>query len=183
VAAAVRYDECWYSEAQAAEVAALAASTWHLTGAAVEIGAWQGRSTTGIARAIEPDVLHVVDHWQGDESTRAASPGSEARDNYGIFMDNMAEATAGNFRVWKMDWHDFVKWWRAPVRFLHLDADHSAEAVADCLRALLPRAVPGAIFAGDDWPWPSVREGVLQVFPEPAVRQGVDALWWTVIEE
>jgi hypothetical protein len=181
VAAAVRFDEAWYSEAQAAEIAALAASTSSLPGECVEIGAWQGRSTTGITRAIAPATLHVVDHWQGDESTRAASPGSEARDNYGIFMENMAEATAGNFMVWRVDWHDFVKVWEYPVRFLHLDADHSVEAVSDCLRAMLPFAVPGAIFAGDDWPWPSVRAGVLEVFPESSVRQGVDALWWTEI--
>jgi hypothetical protein len=105
-----------------------------------------------------------------------------ARDNFGIFLANMAEGTHGNFRVHKEDWRDWARSWRQPIRFLHLDGDHTVKEVQDCLEAVLPFAVPGAILAGDDWDWPTVREGVHNVFPPGRINTGAGKLWWAVIE-
>lgn len=175
----MRFDEIWEGPEQLEQLAGLAASTFSVFGAAIEIGAWQGLTAVSIAKAIEPDVLHVVDHWLGGSSILNTDLGRELvkRDNYGIFLANMAEGTAGNFKVWKMDWHEFVQQWKRPIRFLHLDAGHETDEVRDNLLALVPHAVPGAIFAGDDWDWPTVREGVLQAFPG-GVQTGAGKLWW-----
>jgi hypothetical protein len=186
--AAVRFDEHWMGQDQVIQTAALAQSTGYLTGEAIEIGAWQGLSTVSIATAVDPAILHVVDHWQGDsQSPEAIEQGLAIpaacleRDNYQIFLDNMAEATNGNFQVWKMDYHDFLARWAQPVRFLHLDDGHLADDVEAQLAGLLPHAVPGAIFAGDDWDWPTVKEGILRVFPEDKINTGAGKLWWAVI--
>lgn len=171
----MRFDERWISDPQLEFTAALAKSTGHLAGEVVEIGTWQGLSAIPIANAVHPAALHVVDHWLGDEAIR---PELTARDNYGIFRDNIKEGTAGNVIVWKMDWKEFVKIWDRPIRFLHLDAAHTTDEVSANIAALLPHAVDGAVFCGDDWAWETVRAGVHQHFPE--VNSGED-MWWTVI--
>lgn len=185
----MRFDEQWMGRDQVIQLSALAQSTGYLPGEAIEIGAWQGLSTVSITRAIAPLVLHVVDHWKGDsESPEAIRQGLAIpaecleRDNYAIFQANMAEGTDGNFQVWRMDYREFLAQWDAPVRFLHLDDGHLADDVEAQLAGLLKYAVHGAIFAGDDWDWPTVREGILRVFSEKAIVQGAGKLWWTVLK-
>jgi Methyltransferase domain len=182
----VRFDEEWMSQGQLDVLAALAQSTGYLDGEAVEIGTWQGRSAIPIANAIRPRFLHVVDHWEGDGPESAAvgigiDPELVKRDNYGIFIDNIAEATQGNVSVWRMGWREFAAQWEHPIRFLHLDAAHTTQEVADNITALLPYAVPGAIFAGDDWNWPTVEAGVRQALPGRAISEQFGKLWWVVL--
>jgi hypothetical protein len=183
---ALRFDEAWMGQGQLDVLAALAQSTGYLDGAAVEIGAWQGRSAIPIANAIRPRVLHVVDHWEGDDPEAVAQglgidPELVKRDNYGIFCANVAEGTAGNVKVHKMGWREFADQWDAPIRFLHLDATHTTAEVAENITALLPHAAPGAVFAGDDWNWPTVAAGVRQAFSGRAISTQFDKLWWVVL--
>lgn len=182
----MRFDEEWMGQDQMNVLAALAQSTGYLDGAAIEIGAWQGRSAIPVANAIRPRVLQVVDHWQGDDPDAVAAgtginPELVKRDNYGIFTANMTEGTQGNYRVWKMDWREFAEQWEQPIRFLHLDASHTAKAVSDNLAALLPYAVPGAIYAGDDWDWPTVQAGVREHFSDDEINVQFDKLWWVML--
>jgi hypothetical protein len=184
---ALLFNEEWMGGDQLNVLAALAQSTSYLDGEAIEIGTWQGRSAIPIANAIHPRVLHVVDHWRGDDPEAVAAgtairPELVERDNYGIFTANVAEATEGNVQVWKMDWREFAAQWDKPISFLHLDASHTTQAVSDNLAALLPRAVPGAIFAGDDWDWPTVAAGVRRHFTDEALSTQFNKLWWTVIK-
>jgi hypothetical protein len=182
----LRFDEQWMSQGQLDVLAALAQSTSYLDGAVIEIGTWQGRSAIPVANAIHPRLLHVVDHWLGDGPESAAAgigidPELVKRDNYGIFRANIAEATEGNVCVWKMGWREFATQWEDPVRFLHLDAAHTTQEVADNITALLPYAVPGAIFAGDDWNWPTVEAGVRQALPDRTINEQFGKLWWVVL--
>ena len=183
---ALHFDEVWMGMDQLNVLAALAQSTGRLEGEAIEIGTWQGRSAIPIANAINPRTLHVVDHWKGDDPEAvAAGKAIKAelveRDNYGIFQANMDAGTYGNYAVWKMDWREFAVKWARPISFLHLDASHTTKAVSDNIEALLPHAVPGAIFAGDDWDWPEVAAGVRQHFSDDALSVQFNKLWWTVI--
>lgn len=183
---ALRYDEEWMGLDQVNVLAALAQSTGYLDGTAIEIGTWQGRSAIPIANAIRPRVLHVVDHWLGDgpeavAAGQAIRPELVARDNYGIFRANVAEGTQGNVRVWKMDWREFAAQWGEPIRFLHLDATHTTQEVADNITALLPYAAHGTIFAGDDWDWPAVEAGVRRALPGRVINEQFNKLWWVVL--
>lgn len=182
----MRFDEVWIGPQQLALLGALAQSTNHLNGGVIEIGSWQGLSTIPIANAVRPAVLHVVDHWQGDNPEAVADgtgirPELVARDNYGIFRANMDEATEGNYQVHKMDWREFAAGWDLPIRFLHLDATHTEPEVYDNIAALRPYAVPGAIFAGDDWDWPGVCAGVRRHFATDDICVQFNKLWWVVL--
>jgi hypothetical protein len=183
---ALCFNEEWMSQGQLDVLAALAQSTGYLDGAAVEIGTWQGRSAIPIANAIRPRTLHVVDHWEGDGPESAAAgigidPELVKRDNYGIFLANVAEATQGNVQVWKADWREFAAKWDRPIGFLHLDAAHTTAEVSDCIAALLPHAVPGAVFAGDDWNFPTVAAGVREQFPDSQLSVQFGKLWWVTL--
>ena len=182
----LHFDEEWMGTDQINVLAALAQSTGVLEGEAVEIGTWQGRSAIPVANAIRPRVLHVVDHWQGDGPEAVAAgtairPELVARDNYGIFCANVAEATEGNVQVWKMDWREFAAQWTMPVSFLHLDATHTTQEVSDNIAAMLPYMVPGSVFAGDDWDWPAVAAGVRLHFTEEQICTQFNKLWWVTL--
>jgi Methyltransferase domain len=82
-----------------------------------------------------------------------------------------------------MDWRDFAAGWDQPIRFLHLDATHTEQEVYDNIIALLPHAVPGTIFAGDDWNWPTVAAGVRKCFADDVISAQFDKLWWVVLTE
>jgi hypothetical protein len=76
-----------------------------------------------------------------------------------------------------MGWREFAEQWKNPVKFLHIDATHTADEVEDNIRAFLPFAVEGAIFCGDDYQHPPVAEGVARCFS----AIGECALWWIKI--
>lgn len=175
----MRFDERWTSDEQLTAITDLVAKTSELPGEVIEIGTWQGLSAIPIANAIHPDTLHVVDHWLGDEGISGIDPEVVKRDNYGIFLNNIKEGTAGNVWVHKMGWREFAKDWELPIRFLYIDAAHTRKEVSDNIAVLLPFAVPGAIIAGDDWQHPPVREGVGEHFHKVWVQ--LHKLWWVQI--
>ena len=182
----MRFDEEWMGMDQIGVLCALAQSTGGVEGEVIEIGTWQGRSAIPIANTVRPAVLHVVDHWLGDGPEAVAAgtsinPELVKRDNYGIFLANVAEGTEGNVQVWKMDWREFAAQWDKPVRFLHLDGDHTTREVSDNIAAMLPHMAPGSVFAGDDWNWPTVAAGVREQFPEEKINVQFDKLWWVCL--
>jgi predicted O-methyltransferase YrrM len=145
------------------------------SGSAIEIGVHQGLSAIPIARSIYPATLHAVDHWEGSTDFR---PEMLERDNYGIFLSNIAEGTKGNIQVHKQDWPDFAAEWTGHVGFLHLDAEHTRAEVYDQIKAFLPHMMPGSVMAGDDYNWPGVHEGVRSHFDYEQVHVMHNKLWW-----
>lgn len=146
------FNEDWYSAEQAAYVAYLAQSA-PPDGAIVEIGCWEGRSTACIAQSVAPRVVHAVDHWKGNPDEHPDHPATEAaeeRDVKATFVRNMELLTPKNTGWHHMGWRAWAALWDEPIAFLHLDASHDYDSVADCLRAVLPFLVPGAILCGDD---------------------------------
>lgn len=178
---ALRFDERWIGPAQLALTAQLARFTSGMPGAVIEVGTWQGLSAIPIARAVAPAPLHVVDHWQGDQDAGVYGIQQELvlRDNYGVFLANLADARVTNVVVHKMGWQEFAQDWAEPVRFLHIDASHTADEVDGNIAALLPYAAPGAVFCGDDYGFPQVSEGVHRHFPD--CHSSESKLWWKII--
>ncbi len=173
------FHEDWYSGGQALYMAQLAREAPE--GAIVEIGCWEGRSTIVLAQMVAPRVVHCVDHWQGnaDEGDdHPATIAAQERDVYGTFINNINRCTAGNIERHPVSWQSWIAslsaqyeadpiWYGHPsIAFLHLDAAHDRKSVADCLTAIKPFLVPGAILCGDDAYDERVRAGVLDVFGE-----------------
>jgi beta-1,4-mannosyl-glycoprotein beta-1,4-N-acetylglucosaminyltransferase len=172
------FHEDWYNGGQALYVGQLARTAPE--GACVEIGCWEGRSSVILAQMINPRVLHCVDHWRGnvdeDEGHESAVIASE-RDVLETFVNNMERCTAGNWTHYVQSWQQFTTQLLMDyehgdpfrIAFLHLDASHDRKSVADCLSAIKPFLVGGAILCGDDAYDERVIAGVRDVFPDAEV--------------
>ena len=172
------FHEDWYSGPQALYVGQLARKAPE--GAIVEIGCWEGRSAIVIAQMIAPRTLHCVDHWQGnidEDADHESGKIAAERDVLGAFVGNMDTCTAGNWTHYVMSWQEWIAgddaWWHGKrpdkIAFLHLDASHDRASVRDCLLAIKPFLVEGAILCGDDAFDERVVAGVRDVFPDAEV--------------
>lgn len=177
------YHEDWYSGVQALYVGQLARQAPE--GDLVEIGCWEGRSTVIIAQMVAPRVLHCVDHWQGntdEDPDHESGKTAQDRDVLRTFVCNMERCTWGNWDHRVMGWQAWIGLWsRRPdpsIAFLHLDASHDRASVRDCLLAVTPFLVDGAILCGDDAFDQRVRDGVRDVFPDAEVIG--ERLWQVV---
>ena len=170
----MRFDDVWMQNWYLNKLCELAIKAGP-AGAAIEIGVHQGMSAIPVANAIYPATLHAVDHWEGSTDF---TPEMLARDNYSIFLSNIAEGARGNIQVHKQDWPDFALDWTGPVGFLHLDAEHTKTEVFDQIKAFLPYMAEGSILAGDDYDWPGVHEGVRSHFEYQHVHAMGNKLWW-----
>jgi hypothetical protein len=185
------FHEDWYSGDQALYMAQIARSA--PKGAIVEIGCWEGKSTVVLAQMVAPRVVHCVDHWQGNADEGEGHPATVAaaeRDVLAQFMRNTYLLTNQNTLTERADWRDWIKEWDEGhesnglwrdypgIAFLHLDAAHDRASVRDCLTAIKPFLVPGAILCGDDAYDERVRAGVADVFPDAEI---VNQRLWKVV--
>ncbi len=168
------FHEDWYSGAQAIFVGQLARQAPE--GACVEIGCWEGRSSIVIANLISPRVLHCVDHWQGntdEDPEHDSGARARERDVFKTFKANMERCTPGNVNPCHTSWRNWIECWSTPpwsgIAFLHLDASHDRASVRDCLAAIKPFLVDGAILCGDDAYDERVLQGARDVFPDAEV--------------
>jgi beta-1,4-mannosyl-glycoprotein beta-1,4-N-acetylglucosaminyltransferase len=171
------FHEDWYSGEQAVYIAHLAKQS--PAGACVEIGAWEGKSTIALAQLLAPRVLHVVDHWLGNEGEGEEHPSvslARQRDVHGTFQENVRTLTGGNIREHWGTWQAWAETWKEGIAFLHLDASHDRASVRDCLNAIKPFLVPGAILCGDDYEHESVALGVADALGENV--EGVHERLW-----
>ena len=170
----MRFDDVWMQPWQLERLAELARDS-RGDGEFIEIGTHQGLSAIPIANAIYPATLHVVDHWKGSTDFK---PYMLERDNYVIFMKNILDGTQGNIQVHRQDWRDFALGWESPVRFLHLDAEHTEAEVLCQIGTFRPYMAEGSILAGDDYNWPEVRSSVQTHFTQRQVHILSNKLWW-----
>jgi len=168
------FTEDWFGPASQHAVARLVDRTRGLAGRVVEVGCWEGRSTIAIANACYPDTVHAVDTWEGSPGEISAELAAQ-RDVFARFSENVDQATRGNVEPFRMDWRTYFDADAGPVRFLHIDAEHTYQEVFDNITTVLPLMVAGGIICGDDNHHPPIQRAVrdaLGVF-------FVDAsLWW-----
>lgn len=178
------FHEDWYSGDQALYVGQLARQAPE--GTLVEIGCWEGRSTVVIAQMNPERVLACVDTWQGNTDEGNDHPSialAHERDVYATFLRNMERLTGwGAGPVYRMSWQEWIgreeEHGLPPIAFLHLDASHDRASVRDCLRAVRPFLVDGAILCGDDAYDARVADGVRDVFPDMEI---IGARLWKVV--
>jgi hypothetical protein len=144
--------EDWYSDFQLGELGKLVNQVRGLSGALVEIGCWEGKSTMRIAEMCAPQKLHAVDHWLGnvDEGENHASVVAlRERDVYGTFLENMSGYP--NVEPHRTSGEDFLSNWTGPMKFAHVDVGHTFEVTSAMIELLLPHMVLGGIICGDDY--------------------------------
>lgn len=153
------FTEDWFGVASQRAVSNLVRKTRGLPGRVVEVGCWEGRSTAAIANAAFPAVVHAVDTWAGSPGEISADLAGQ-RDVYATFTDNMAQLTRGNVEPHRMGWRDYHEADHGPIRFAHIDAEHTYREVFDNIEAFLPLIVAGGVLCGDDAHHPPVIQAV-----------------------
>jgi predicted O-methyltransferase YrrM len=120
----------------------------------VELGTWQGASAIPVARALRRwgGTLTCIDTWAGDVHQPAPAVRPSAPWMLVSCARNLMDAgVGGNVRLIPTTTSDAAKWWREPIDWLYIDADHSLEGVCDDLRAWVPFVKPGGLILGDDY--------------------------------
>ena len=131
----------------------------HLQGDVVEIGSWQGYSTSFLARAVAESGngrLYAIDHFKGnvDKEHLYAVERSDLSDLEEKFRQNMQHLDlAQTVRLLPMpnrEAADQLRREAARVRFLFIDGDHSREGVQRDVELFFPFLMKGAIVIFDD---------------------------------
>lgn len=167
------FTEEWFGDASQKALADLYEPVRDLDGVVIEVGCWEGRSTIALANACHPTFVRAVDTWDG-------SPGeiswtlAHQRDVYTRFVENIENHTGRNVTAYRMGWRDYFASHDNPIKFLHIDAEHTYSEVRDNIEAALPLLVPGGVICGDDVHHPPIRMAVLDTLPDA----GVQATLW-----
>jgi predicted O-methyltransferase YrrM len=167
------FHEQWYLETELAMLEAATRFVKPLPGAVIEIGCWEGRSAAVIANACYPEVLIAVDTWEGSLSEHPEHDTvrlARARDVFAVFRANMQHLTRGNFECHRLEANTFLKGWKAPIKFCHIDAAHDYDSVRETIELLLPRLIPGEVLFGHDYQSANAGRDDLNGGVERAVR-------------
>lgn len=143
-----------------------------LRGDVVEIGSWQGYSTSFLANAVRDSgngVLHAIDHFRGNAGKEQF---------YVVDSPDLSDLRQGfenNLR--RLGLRDSVRLLDMPnieavrhlgdvkVRMLFVDGDHSKAGVENDIRLFFPLVQPGGIVVFDDYSphFPGLVEAVSQL--------------------
>lgn len=188
--------EDWYSNNQCNELIKLVELVKELKGTIIEIGCWEGKSTSRIANSCFPENVVCNDTWLGNiaESnitgiTHTTELILKERDVYSCFLNNMNQLTKGNYIVIKKDCLEWLKEFKEPIKFIHIDASHEYESVYETIRLCLPNIVKGGIICGDDFLSANINRHDLHGGVERAVREllpnfrHIDNLWYYINNE
>lgn len=168
------FHENWYSDEQCRVLFDTYALARDLVADVVEVGCWEGRSTSVLANACYPEPLHAVDTWQGNADESPDHPTvtlARQRDVYRTFLKNMKSLTPGNVRPHVMRSLDFFAKQVKPIRFCHIDASHDYGSVKADIEAARKHLLPMGVLCGDDFLSASAKRKDLQGGVERAVRE------------
>ena len=127
-------------------------------GDVVEIGSWQGYSTSFLARAVADSkngTLYAVDHFKGNvgKESRYVVGRQDLSDLRGNFEANMRRLGLWeSLRLLDMPDAEAAEQLAGKrVRFLFVDGDHTREGVEKDINLFFPLLIPGAIVVFDDF--------------------------------
>lgn len=167
------FTEDWYPGPSLRVLVKLARRVARLEGRTIEIGCWEGRSTCALANAVFPAPVDAVDTWRGSPGEISADL-AQGRDVLATFVENVTSLTRGNVKIHAQDWREYAED-LTPVRFLHVDAEHTYREVFDAIEHYRPLMVPGGIICGDDAHHIPVMEAVHEQLAPVAINA---TLWW-----
>lgn len=171
------FHENWFGEANSIALERCATKVKDLPGRIVEIGSWEGRSTTILANAVFPKMVDAVDTWQGSPGEESETLAAE-RDVYEQFTTNIAALTEGNVIPHRMGWRKYFQKYHSPIALCFIDAAHTYREVRDNIRAAMPLMVSGGILCGDDFAYDEVRNAAAFQLGELNV---IHNFWWVKI--
>jgi len=127
-------------------------------GDVVEIGSWQGRSTSFLARAVRDSGnghFFAIDHFKGNVGKEAAYVVGEVdlSDLKDRFLSNMKSLELdSSVNLLDMTTAEAAREFkREQVRFLFVDGDHTYEGVSQDIQLFFPLLCPNAVIVFDDF--------------------------------
>lgn len=151
-----------------------------IAGDVVEIGSWQGYSTSFLARAVKDSgngSFFAIDHFRGNvgKEDRYRVGAADLSDLRANFERNMRQLGVWD-AVHLLDMPDDDAAERLhgrTVRFLFIDGDHSRSGVEKDIRLFFPLLHPGAIVVFDDFAprFPGLLEAVDDLLAKSPVRR------------
>ena len=129
-----------------------------LKGDVVEIGSWQGRSTSFLARAVSNSQngdFYAIDHFQGNVGTEKfyVVGENDLSDLEKNFLSNMDRIGLSNsVRLLNMP-NELAEQELGDIniRFLFIDGDHTKKGVEKDIELFFPKLMPGSIVVFDDF--------------------------------
>jgi predicted O-methyltransferase YrrM len=127
-------------------------------GDVVEIGSWQGRSTSFLARAVKNSgngALYAIDHFKGNAGkvkyyVVGSRDLSDLKTNFTSHMSRIGLSDA--VKLMDMPNEAAEKALREiKIRFLFIDGDHTRSGVERDIRLFFPKLIPGALVVFDDF--------------------------------
>lgn len=141
-------------------------------GDVVEIGSWQGRSTSFLARAARDSGngrFFAIDHFKGNigKEDSYIVDKQDLSDLKGNFIKNMGMLKLdSSVNLLDMpNWEAAEKFSHEQIRFLFIDGDHTYGGVSKDIELFFPKLCPGAIVVFDDFStaFPGVLKAVEQL--------------------
>jgi len=129
----------------------------HRPAVVVELGSWMGASAIAMARSVRRwgGVVMCVDTWAGELNDDGGSPAGKTPLMLLSCARAMVEAgVSAHVRLIPATTVSAAAYWRDPIDFLYVDADHSEAGVWADLTAWVPHVVHGGVVAGDDYGHP-----------------------------
>jgi hypothetical protein len=152
------FNEDWYNDIQCSHLIQLFKTLPPMEASIIEIGCWEGKSTFNLANACYPENLICNDTWMGNINESIITGKKhitcsilENRNVFNSFVNNMNSLTRGNYQIVKKDCIEWLKEFNRPIKFIHIDASHDYESVAQTIRLAIPNMVSGGIMCGDDF--------------------------------
>jgi predicted O-methyltransferase YrrM len=128
------------------------------TGDVVEIGSWQGRSTSFLARAVSDSGngrFFAIDHFKGNVGKEASYVigKQDLSDLKHSFMSNMKSLNLdSSVNLLDMTTIEAAREFRLEqIRFLFVDGNHTYEGVSQDIELFFPLLCPSAIIVFDDF--------------------------------
>jgi hypothetical protein len=138
----------------------------HRINTVIEVGSFLGKSTRHIAKCLPKNgKVYAVDHWEGSIEHQAGGTASNFPGSldqlYQQFLSNVIHEGLTD-KIIPIREPSLVAAQDASLKadLIYIDAAHDTESVYQDLSAWYPHLNKRGILVGDDWGWPSVREGV-----------------------
>jgi len=178
----------WFSDEQCSALFEIYGLVRKLVGDVVEVGCWEGRSTSVLANACYPEVLHAVDTWQGgvdEPPDRTAVPLARQRNAHRTFLKNMKSLTRGNVMPHAMKSLDFFAKQLNPIKFCYIGALGDYDSIKANIEAVRKHLLPMGVLCGDGFlsssgAWSNPQRGVERAVREllPGFKTARDFWYW-----
>ena len=187
------FNEDWYPDNQINDMCNLFNKVKELSGNIIEIGCWEGKSTSFLANKCYPEILICNDTWEGNIEESKISGNihiteviCKQRDVYKIFINNMNLLTNSNYKIVRKDCLKWLQEYKEPIKFIHIDASHDYDSVYKTINLILPNLIKGGIICGDDFYNASIKNYPLNGGVEKAVKdalpnyKNIGNLWYFI---